>query len=78
MEVTLRGLVLSKFHTIKDFSEAIGWKKTKAWRIVNEKQKPNDVEMAQLAKCLCMNIETFLNIFFPSLFTMCTQREKAS
>jgi plasmid maintenance system antidote protein VapI len=77
LEITLRGLVLSKFHTINDFSEAIGWKRTKAWRIVNEKQKPTDIEMTQLAKCLNMNVETFLNIFFPQLFTMCTKKEKA-
>lgn len=74
-EITLRGLVFSKHHTLKEFSEGIGWKRTKAWRIVNGKQKPNDVEIAQLAQYFKMDTPTFFKIFFPSLFTLCTEKQ---
>jgi len=71
--ITLRGLVLSKYRTIGDFSKAIGWQRNKASRIVNGKQFPNTEEIQEITACLKINSERlFVNIFFASLSTLWT------
>lgn len=71
MENPIRGAVFGKFHSITAFSNAIGWKRNKASRILNGVQQPTADEIIQIAKCL--NIQdaiTFVSIFFPQLSTM--------
>lgn len=52
MELTIRGIVLSKYATISDFANAIGWQRTKAARIVNQKQDPTKKDMEKMISAL--------------------------
>ena len=70
MENKIRGAVFSKFQSILAFANAIGWKHTKAWRIVNGVQFPSVKDAEQIAECLeITDPETFVSIFFPGVFT---------
>lgn len=70
MENQIRGAVFSKFSSIQSFSNAIGWKRNKASRIINGIQRPSGEDMEQMAKCLnIQDASTFVSIFFPSLST---------
>ncbi|MEI8200511.1 MAG: helix-turn-helix transcriptional regulator [Eubacteriales bacterium] len=69
--ITLRGLVLSKYKTISEFGEAVGWKRNKASRIVNGIQDPNSEEIQEIVKCLDIDSEhVFVQIFFAQLSTL--------
>ena len=48
--MTLRGAVLSKYKTIGEFSEAIGWKRNKSSRILNGIQTPSADEIEEITK----------------------------
>ena len=66
--ITLRGAVLSKYRTISEFSEDIGWKRNKSSRILNGVQSPNADEIEEIPKCLGINtVEDFMQIFFAPL-----------
>ena len=63
--MTLRGAVLSKYKTIGEFSEAIGWKRNKSSRILNGIQTPSADEIEEITKCLGINTaEDFMQLFF--------------
>ena len=67
---SIRGAVFSIYNSISDFANAVGWKHTKASRIVNGIQKPSAKDMEQMAPYLhATDAETFVSIFFPSLST---------
>lgn len=69
-ENELRGMVMTKYHSIISFSEAIGWDRKKASRIINRVQKPSAKDMEQMAKCLdVQDVYTFVHLFLPSLST---------
>lgn len=71
MENRIRGAVLTRFHTISAFAEAVGWKRGKACRIVNGIQPPSVSDIEEMAECLNItDAGTFLNVFFPQMFTM--------
>lgn len=44
-EITIRGMVLSKYKTIGAFADRIGWSRNKASRIINQKQEPDILEI---------------------------------
>ena len=72
-EMTLRGKVLSRYKTVSDFAEAIGWSRNKASRIVNGVQEPDTNEMQQLAELLQISTaEDFTALFFPKMSTKWT------
>ena len=67
----MRGAVLSRFHSITDFAEAMGWDRKKASRIVNRVQKPSADDMEQMAERLGIHdADSFVRIFLPSVSTM--------
>lgn len=69
----LRGLIMSKYKTITEFSEAIGWKRNKASRIVNGIQDPDIQDIEDLTRILEIESpEVFMRIFFAPLSTMWT------
>ena len=70
--ITLRGLVLSKYKSISAFASAMGWHRGKATRIINGIQEPNTKEMVLLAEKLEMSQDEFMYIFFDCVFTKCT------
>ena len=73
MQVSLKGLVASKFGSAEKFADAIGWSGRKARDIVSGRQPPTIKDMEQMAKVLDIeNEEEFCNIFFRKLSTMWT------
>ena len=67
MSNKIRGAVFTRFKTISDFADAIGWNRPKASRIVNGLQRPTASEMEEMAKCLGISdSEEFMAIFFPA------------
>lgn len=68
-----RGLVLSKYKSISEFAQAVGWSRNKASRIVNGIQEPDANDMEIMAKALDIRTpERFMDIFFDQLSTMWT------
>jgi hypothetical protein len=73
--ITVPGAILSKFKTIKAFAKTIGWKRTKASRIVNQIQQPDTDDIYQLTECLGIeDSNTFILLFFPALSTKWTNK----
>ena len=69
-ENPIRGAVFSKFNSITAFSDAIGWSRNKASRVVNGDQVPDATDIEQIAKCLDLaTADRFMDVFFPSLST---------
>ena len=68
MNVTLRGLVFDRFHTVSEFASAIGWDRNKAARIVNGKQEPSKKDMETLISFFGIQSEHLASIFFGSVF----------
>lgn len=54
-EMTLRGRIISMYHTINAFSKKMQWSSRKAYDIVNGKQEPSakDIE----AMCAALNVQ---------------------
>ena len=66
--ITLRGAVFSKYKTIGEFSEDIGWKRNKSSRILTGIQTPNADEIEEITECLGINtVEDFMQLFFAPL-----------
>lgn len=73
--ITLRGLVLSKYRTITDFSNAIGWKRNRSGRILRGEQELSMNDIIDLTLTLDIDDrDLFDNIFFPQLSTKWTNR----
>jgi plasmid maintenance system antidote protein VapI len=72
--INLRGAVMSKYKTIGEFANEIGWNRNKASRIVNGVQDPDIEDIQKITKVLGIESkDVFLNIFFSSLSTLWTQ-----
>ncbi len=76
--LTLRGVILSQYKTIGDFAKAMGWKRNKASRIINGIQEPSNGEIRQPVEVLEITQDAFMDIFFASMFTKCTNRDKSA
>lgn len=70
MELTIRGLVFSKFNSISEFANAIGWQRNKAARIINKKQEPSKKDMEDMITVLEIPEASVAPVFFGSMFTM--------
>lgn len=51
----LRSIVLGQYHTITDFSRAIGWSYSKAYRIINGKQIPDSSDIQEFCRAVGLN-----------------------
>lgn len=69
MEMTLRGAVFTKYRTISDFANAIGWERGKASRIINGQQQPSKGDMEQMISLLGIHQDAVAPIFFGTMFT---------
>lgn len=71
--ITLRGVILSKYRTIGEFSDAIGWKRNKAGRIIRGEQELSMSDIVEITNVLEIeDRQLFDNIFFPQLSTKWT------
>ena len=69
MDLTIRGAVFSKYNSLSDFAEAIGWQRNKASRIVNQKQEPTKKDMEEMISLLNIPSNAVAPLFFGSMFT---------
>lgn len=68
--VNLRGVVLSKYKTIGEFANKIGWKRNKASRVLNGVQKITQDDIEELTVCLeIYELQAFMQVFFANLST---------
>lgn len=73
MQISLKGLVASKFGSAGKFAEAVGWSGRKARDIVSGRQQPTIRDMEKMADVLGIESEEdFCSIFFKSLSTKWT------
>ena len=63
--ITFRGLVYSKFKTIADFAQVIGWTRQKATNIVNGLQEPSLDDTDKMAKALDLTLDETARFFLP-------------
>lgn len=61
--INFRGLVYSKFKTIADFAQAIGWTRQKATNIVNGLQEPSLDDTDKMAKALDLSLDETARFF---------------
>ncbi len=64
----LSGLVLSKYHTIDAFADAIGWTKKKALRVIANRTPLSHEEMMQIIDHFELPPETVTPLFFDTMF----------
>lgn len=69
--INFRGLVYSKFKTIADFAQAIGWTRQKATNIVNGVQEPSLEDTDKMAKALNMSLEETAKFFLVKRSQIC-------
>ncbi len=69
LELTIRGLVFSKYNSISEFADAMGWQRNKASRIVNRKQDPSKKDMEDMIAVLEIPKASIAPVFFGSMFT---------
>lgn len=61
--VKFRGIVYSKFKSIADFSNAIGWTRQKGTNIVNGVSEPSLDDVDKMSKALGMSFEETARFF---------------
>ncbi len=70
MEMTLRGVVVSKFGSVSKMAKALHWSNGKARRIVRGEQLPNANDIEDMAAVLEIeNAVEFVRVFFPEQST---------
>lgn len=55
MENSLRGRIISMYHSLLNFSRAMKWSSRKTYDIVNGKQEPTSKDIE--AMCAALNVE---------------------
>ena len=61
-----RGLVYSKYKSIANFAQAIGWTRQKATNIVNGVQEPSLDDTDKMAKALNLTLSETAQFFLPA------------
>ena len=70
MEMTLRGVVVSKFGSVSKMAKALHWSNGKARRIVRGDQLPNANDIEDMAAALEIeSADEFVRVFFPEQST---------
>lgn len=67
----IRGIVYSKFPSVREFARAVGWDKTKAFNIVNMKREPRISDLQDMAVVIDMPIESLAHIFLQGRSQKC-------
>lgn len=65
-QMNFRGLVYSRYKTIADFAQAIGWTRQKATNIVNGQQEPSLDDTDKIAKAMSMTLDEAARFFLPN------------
>lgn len=62
--MTLRGRIVSKYNSVKNFSQVMGWSTRKTYDIVNGKQDPTGKEIDAMCGALDVQIPEDLRALF--------------
>ena len=63
LENPIRGIVYSKFSSVREFAKAVGWDRTKACNIINMTREPRLSDLQDMAPVVDMSIEGLAHIF---------------
>lgn len=63
MANTLRGIVYDKYPSMRAFSKAIGWDRTKTCNIINGNREPRVSDLSDMSRILEIPVEV-LALFF--------------
>lgn len=63
-ELNLRGRIISMYHTIRNFGQAIGWSSRKTYDIVNGKQCPSAKDIEVMCDALNVVIPSEMKALF--------------
>ncbi len=63
-EMTLRGRIISMYHTLGAFAKEMGWSRRKVSCIVNGKQEATASDIEKMAKALNVQLSTEFRILF--------------
>lgn len=74
INISLRGMVLSKYPNISAFAKAIGWTRGRAARILNKQQDITTNDIYKITECLDLCPEMFMQLFFQDLSTKWTNK----
>lgn len=69
--MNFRGLVYSRYKTIAEFAQAIGWTRQKATNIVNGVQEPSLDDTDKMAKALNMSLDETAKFFLLKKSQVC-------
>ena len=62
--MNLRGLIISKYHTVLNFGKALNWSSRKTYDLVNGKQEPTLREIEAMCKALSIEISEQMQVLF--------------
>ena len=71
VNVQFRGVVYSRYKSISEFSNAIGWTRQKGTNIVNGVTEPSLDDVDKMSKALGMSFEQTAMFFLPKETHVC-------
>lgn len=71
LDMKFRGIVYSRYKSIADFANAIGWTRQKGTNIVNGNTEPSLDDVDKMAKALNMSFEETAKFFLTSKSQVC-------
>lgn len=78
MANTLRGIVYDQYPSMRAFSKAIGWDRTKTCNIVNGNREPRVSDLSDMSRILGVPVEDLALFFLQNKSQKCDdQREGA-
>ena len=63
-EMDLRGLIVSKYHSVLNFSKVLNWSSRKTYDIVNRKQDPTGKDIESMCNALDVVIPAHMKKLF--------------
>jgi len=63
-ENNLRGRIITKYHSVRNFSKVMHWSSRKAYDIVNGKQDPTAKDIEAMCEALDVNIPAEMRSLF--------------
>jgi len=63
-EMDLRGLIVSKYRSVLNFSKVLNWSSRKAYDIVNRKQEPTGKDIESMCDALDVVIPAYMRKLF--------------
>lgn len=71
MARTLRGVVYDRFPSMRAFSRAIGWDRTKTCNIINGNREPRVSDLSDMSQALNIPVEELASFFLQNKSQKC-------